>query len=135
MYKFTTFIFTLLALGVSLVSAQIPDFPQYLNNTDIYPDTRCKDFCTFLGPRQICPGQWTNPACLCAVYDVRLPAVLPHLAPIKKAYEKVANAIVRTMLGIEEFYNRSRFNCGTGILHTICQCHSFVCFGSCCCHK
>jgi hypothetical protein len=52
---------------------QVPDYPDVWNPN--YPLNRCVDFCAFLRPGQICPKDRNNPNCLCAVYNIRLPAV------------------------------------------------------------
>jgi hypothetical protein len=57
----------------SAVIAQVPAFPDVWDPR--YPMNRCIDFCAFLRPGLICPAERANPNCLCAVYNIRLPAV------------------------------------------------------------
>ena len=59
----------------SAVLAQVPPIPSIWDPT--YPMNRCIDFCAFLRPGLICPAERYNPNCLCAVYNIRLPAVYP----------------------------------------------------------
>ena len=73
-------LFTLLTLlslihHLSPVLAQVPSIPSIWDPS--YPLNRCIDFCAFLRPGQICPAERNNPNCLCAVYNIRLPAVYP----------------------------------------------------------
>lgn len=84
---------------LATVHAQVPTYPAVWDSA--YPMNRCIDFCAFLRPGQICPAEPHNANCLCSVYNIRLPAVLPlFLSPCGSRILLV----VRRMLEVEERY-------------------------------
>jgi hypothetical protein len=79
MQKQSFFVITLALIPfLAFVSAQIPYFPN-VSDPNFPLGSRCIDYCGDLTPAFICPDRPTDVACLCEVYDIRLPAVLPLL--------------------------------------------------------
>ena len=76
MFKISA-LFALVAALLLQVSAgaKLPFFPDVYDTNATYVQGRCIDYCAFLRPDQICPRNPLDVACLCYVYNIRLPAV------------------------------------------------------------
>lgn len=74
MFKISA-LFALVALLHQVsAGAKLPFFPDVYDTNATYVQGRCIDYCAFLRPDQICPRNPLDVACLCYVYNIRLPA-------------------------------------------------------------
>ena len=102
MFKpYTLIAFLALLPFLATVHAQVPTYPAVWDSA--YPMNRCIDFCAFLRPGQICPAEPHNANCLCSVYNIRLPAVLPLRLFLSPCGSRIL-LVVRRMLEVEERY-------------------------------
>ena len=74
MFKIST-LFALVAFLLQVFADHLPFFPDVYDTNATYVQGRCIDYCAFLRPDQICPRNPLDIACLCYVYNIRLPAV------------------------------------------------------------